>query len=397
MNRLYVRSVNSNIRKRLEEKRQFIQVVAGPRQVGKTTAVTQVLKSLKMSYHYASADKASFESQGWIEEQWEIARLACANNKAALLVLDEVQKISNWSNIVKALWDEDTLKGINLKVVILGSSPLLMQSGLSESLAGRFEIIPVTHWFYSECKDYFGWDLESYIYYGGYPGAAKLSNDRERWADYIANSLIETSISRDILLMTRIDKPALLRQLFYLGCKYSGQIVSYQKLTGQLTDAKNTTTLANYLQLLSGAGLLTGLSKYSGSDIRKRASSPKLQVFNTGLITSQKNLSLNEIKKDKTFWGRLVESAVGAHLLNHSLIGRFNVYYWRKQSYEVDFIVQKGQKIVAIEVKSGADPGNTKGMAVFSREYSPDKRLFIGNEGLSLEDFFVTNPLDFFD
>ncbi|MBT9169972.1 MAG: hypothetical protein DDT18_00308 [Actinobacteria bacterium] len=279
MAKLYDRDINRRLIERILESRRFIQVLYGPRQVGKTTAIKQVLKEIDLPSHYASADQPTLRNEVWLEEQWEIGRLKAKENKAAVLVFDEIQKVSDWSEVVKRLWDEDTFNNLPLRVILLGSSQLLIQKGLTESLAGRFELIRAGHWSFSECQDYFGWDLDTYIFYGGYPGAAPLIREPERWVRYIQDSLIETTISRDILLMTRVDKPALLRRLFYLGCEYSGQVLSYQKMLGQLQEAGNTTTLAHYLELLSGAGFVTGLGKFSGQAVRRRGSSPKLQVF----------------------------------------------------------------------------------------------------------------------
>src|ERR1700685_4775582 len=273
-------TIHNELLKRLKEKRRFLQVLAGPRQVGKTTVVRQVMAASKIPAHYASADEPSLRDRTWLEQQWDIARIKAGESKAgALLVLDEIQKVANWSSVVKLLWDADTHSGVPLKVVLLGSSPLLIQSGLTESLAGRFEVIVVPHWSFTEMREAFGWNLERYIFYGAYPGAAELIDEPERWRRYILDSLIETTISRDILLLTRVDKPALLRRLFHLGCAYSGQILSYQKMMGQLTDAGNTTTLAHYLELLGGAGMLAGLAKHASGQVRQRASSPKLQVL----------------------------------------------------------------------------------------------------------------------
>ena len=275
-------AIHNELLKRLKEKRRFVQVLVGPRQVGKTTVVRQVMKASGIPFHYASADEPTILDRTWLEQQWDIARLMAKDKKTgALLVLDEIQKVAHWSSVVKLLWDADTHSDTPLKVVLLGSSPLLIQSGLTESLAGRFEVIAVQHWSFIEMREAFGWNLEQYIFYGAYPGAAELINDPERWRRYILDSLIETTISRDILLLTRVDKPALLRRLFQLGCAYSGQILSYQKMIGQLTDAGNTTTLAHYLELLKGAGMLAGLSKYAYGQVRQRGSSPKLQVLNT--------------------------------------------------------------------------------------------------------------------
>src|SRR5271165_74889 len=326
-------TIHHELLKRLKEKRRFVQVLAGPRQVGKTTVVRQVMEASKIPAHYASADEPSLRDRTWLEQQWDIARLKAGESKSgALLVLDEIQKVANWSSAVKLLWDADTHSGVPLKVVLLGSSPLLIQSGLTESLAGRFEVIAVPHWSFPEMREAFGWTVEQYIFYGAYPGAAELIDDPERWRRYILDSLIETTISRDILLLTRVDKPALLRRLFQLGCAYSGQILSYQKMLGQLTEAGNTTTLAHCLELLQGAGMLAGLAKYARGQARQRGSSPKLQVLNTALMSAQDQRSMEEARRDGNYWGRLVESSIGAHLLNTSLGTSTGVTYWRERN-----------------------------------------------------------------
>ena len=373
---------------RLKEKRRFLQVLAGPRQVGKTTLARQVMLATKLPAHYASADEPSLRDRTWIEQQWDLARLKAKEGKTgALLVLDEVQKVSDWSNVVKLLWDADTHAGVPLKVVLLGSAPLLIQSGLTESLAGRFELIPVPHWSFGEMREAFGWNLEQYIFYGAYPGSAELIASPERWRRYVTDSLIETTLSRDILLMTRVDKPALLRRLFHLGCAYSGQILSYQKMLGQLTDAGNTVTLAHYLDLLQGAGMVAGLSKYAYGIMRQRGSSPKLQVLNTALMTAQDSRIITEARRDGDYWGRLVESSVGAHLLNTSFGSDIELTYWRERSQEVDFILRRGKTITAIEVKSGRRPEALPGMEAFSKQFKPKRKLLVGGQGIPLDEF----------
>ena len=381
-------TLHDELVKRLKEKRRFLQVLAGPRQVGKTTLARQVMQTAKLPAHYASADEPSLRDRTWIEQQWDMARLKAKENKTgALLVLDEVQKVSDWSNVVKLLWDADTHSGLPLKVVLLGSAPLLIQSGLTESLAGRFELIPVPHWSFAEMQEAFGWNLEQYIFYGAYPGSADLIASPERWRRYIVDSLIETTISRDILLMTRVDKPALLRRLFQLGCAYSGQILSYQKMLGQLMDAGNTVTLAHYLDLLQGAGMVAGLSKYAHGLVRQRGSSPKLQVLNTALMTAQDSRTVTEARQDGNYWGRLVESSVGAHLLNTSFGSDIEVTYCRERSQEVDFILRRGKTTTAIEVKSGRRPESLPGMEAFAKHFKPKRKLLVGGQGIALDEF----------
>jgi len=379
---------------RLAEPRRFLQVVAGPRQVGKSTLVQQVTDQLGLPVRYVSADEPTLRGTDWISQQWEAARLEAKGKAGAVLVLDEVQKIPAWSETVKRLWDEDTRKRRPLRVVLLGSAPLLIAQGLTESLAGRFETLRLPHWSLSEMREAFGWSLEQYLYFGGYPGAAPLIKDPARWSRYIADSLIETSISRDVLLLTRVDKPALLRRLFELACRYSGQILSYTKMLGQLQDAGNTTTLAHYLDLLAGAGMVCGLPKYAGDAARTRGSSPKLQVLNTALMTVTTGVSLEEAKSDREFHGRLVESAVGAHLANAAAAGEYELFYWRDRGQEVDFIVRSRNRLVAIEVKSGRAPQAHSGTAAFAGAFKVKRTLLVGGDGISVEDFLGRSVRD---
>jgi len=373
----------------LVEPRRFIQVVAGPRQVGKSTLVQQATETLPLPLRYASADEPMLRGPDWIAQQWEAARLLIASPEGAVLVLDEIQKIPAWSETVKRLWDEDTRCKRPLKAVLLGSAPLLIAQGLTESLAGRFETIAVSHWSLAEMRTAFGWSLDEFVFYGGYPGAAPLIGEPARWARYVADSLIETSISRDVLLLNRVDKPALLRRLFELVCRYSGQVLSYTKMLGQLQDAGNTTTLAHYLTLLAGAGMVCGLPKFAGDVARSRASSPKLQVLNTALMTVISGLTLDEARSDREFWGRLVESAAGAHLANAAMRGECALHYWRDGNLEVDFVVQTGPRVIAIEVKSGRAPLAHAGTAAFAQAFKPQRSLLVGGDGIALEDFLL--------
>jgi len=377
------------IEKRVAEPRRFIQVLAGPRQVGKTTLARQLMATSPYEVHFASADALAAEDRQWIRQQWETARfkLSQGGSEEGMLILDEVQKVPDWSEVVKALWDEDSNNQLPLKVIILGSSPLLVQRGLTESLAGRFEIIPVRHWSFKEMQDAFGVSLDEYIYFGGYPGAADLRHDEERWRNYIVDSLIETTISRDILLMTQVNKPALLRQLFYLGCNYSGQILSYQKMVGQMQDAGNTTTLAHYLELLSGAGMLCGITKYAGQQVRQRGSSPKFQVIDMALMSALAGQSFKAVRSDPELWGRWVESAVGAHLVNSSIKYGLELFYWRDRGREVDFVVCYQGRLLAIEVKSHKRQTALPGMDAFVQAFRPDQILLVGGGGVDVELF----------
>jgi predicted AAA+ superfamily ATPase len=369
----------------------------GPRQVGKSTLAGQVLAKQKSPYLYVSADAVANARTVWIEQQWETARLQwkASGSPDFILAIDEIQKIDNWSEIVKKLWDEDRRLQHHIKVLILGSSRLLLQQGLTESLAGRFETNYLGHWNFNEMATAFGLNAEQYVWFGGYPGAAGLISDEERWKKYVKDALIEATIAKDILMLTRVDKPALLRKLFELGCLYSGQVLSYTKIVGQLQDAGNTTTLAHYLKLLDTAGLLAGLEKFAGDQLRQRSSSPKFQVYNTALLTAQQPLSLQEVKLKPDVWGRWVESTIGAHLINHQLSEGYNVYYWRHRNDEIDFVLEHKNKILGIEVKSGANQ-QAPGMSAFMKQHHPDKILLIGKSGLPWQEFLKMTPSQLF-
>jgi uncharacterized protein len=395
---MFERSLLSILKKRIAEPRGFIQVVTGPRQVGKTTLAGQLVRQLPFESLFVSADDVPAADRTWIRNSWDEARLKLSRSgsEAFLLVMDEVQKIDNWSETVKKEWDNDTMEGRNLKVIILGSSRLLIQKGLSESLAGRFESLYLTHWTFSEMKEAFGWNISRYIWFGGYPGSVMLTGDEARWKTYIRDSLVESGISKDVLMYTRVDKPVLLKRLFEIGCAYSAQIVSLNKVQGELQEKGNLTTLANYLHLLDGAGLLTGVEKFSGNTIRKRSSMPKFQVYNNALMSAQSGYLFSGIQEDRKSWGRWVESAVGAHLLNASLGNKFNIYYWKENNREVDFVIERNGKVVCIEVKTGAD-GRNPGMTIFDEKYHPSHLFTVGTGGIPVEEFLSIEPLVLFE
>ena len=384
--------------KRVREPRRFITVLLGPRQVGKTTLIKQLLGNTEMPSLFVSADEAMEDNNAlWIDRQWETARIQLYSSGARelLLVFDEIQRINEWSTAVKKNWDADSLRDTNIKVIILGSAQLLLQKGLSESLAGRFEIIYVNHWSFTEMQQAFGLTAMQYAWFGGFPGPAFLMEDENRWKTYVNDALIETMLLKDILMMARIDKPALLRQLFDLACHYSGQILSFNKMLGQLQEAGNGSTLHHYLHLLSGAGFVTGIPKYYKETLHQKNSIPKLQVLNTAIIAARSSKKYDEVVKQPVEWGRVVESVVGAHLLNYARDGGYKVHYWRERNDEVDFVLQKGEQIIALEVKSG-NSNKAKGMQVFQKTFHPHKALMVGLTGLRWEDFLKINPGELF-
>lgn len=391
----YIRKQYHTLKARIQEPRRFMQVLAGPRQVGKSTLVGQVLQKVPIPYSVEVADAIDPKDRDWIRRVWEGARttMTLRGEAERLLVIDEIQKIDNWSEVVKREWDEDTRKHLNLKVVLLGSSRLLLKRGLTESLAGRFELIRLGHWSYQEMHDAFGVTLDEYIYFGGYPGAAHMIGDEKRWRKYIKDSLVAPVIEKDVLMTSNIYKPALMKQLFELGCGYSAEILSLTKLMGQLQDAGNVTTLASYLEILDQCALLTGLQKYANDDARKRGSIPKYQVYNNALLTAYKGRSFLTDRTDTTLWGRWVESTIGVHLLGMAEEADYQVYYWREparnkadKDKEVDFIIVNDGEVTAIEVKSGRR-GMNSGLPVFVEAFHPRKFFVVGSGGVSLEDF----------
>jgi len=369
-----------------------IQALVGPRQVGKTTLARQLQASLEMPSVYASADSPIPPGPEWIETQWRLAEIKSAAERGpVLLVLDEIQKVRGWSETVKRLWDSRTANRSRLRLLILGSSSLLLQAGLSESMSGRFFLHRCPHWSFPESRAAFRRSLDEWIYYGCYPGAAQFAGNDERWRQYVADSLIETVLARDVLQLQRVAKPALLRHLFLLAAAYPAHILSYNKMLGQLQDAGNTTTLSHYLTLLESAFLVSGLEAFSRGKVRQRGSSPKLVLWSNALVSALGGPSFDEARADPAWWGRLVENAVGAHLLNGLPPSSCSVSYWRRDDEEVDFVVERGTAIWAVEVKSGR-PRKASGLRAFRARYPRCRALLVGAEGIPLTTFFETHP-----
>lgn len=394
---MYTRKEFALLRQRLEEPRHFIQVVLGPRQIGKSTLVKQVLKSLAVPHLFFAADDVPTSQKKWISDCWSQARLTVRGQglKEMVLVIDEIQKLVGWSETVKKEWDADTFNDVPIKVLLLGSSRVLLERGLADSMAGRYEEIRMSHWSYSEMHDAFGWNLEQYVFYGGYPGSAQLIGDEQRWRDYIFSSIVDATINKDILQDTVITKPALLRQTFELCAAYSGEMVSLTKMLGQLQDAGNTTTLAGYINLLSQSGLVGGLQKYAMDNARKRASIPKYQVYNNALKDIYVDKTFRDAQTDRKLWGRIFESAVGSWLLNEAFRHRWSLFYWRDGVNEVDFVLRRLDKTVAIEVKSNGE-SDTHGLHVFQEKFHPVQSVIVGDNGLPPQVFLTMDLRELF-
>ena len=383
---MFRRTLSTELETRLTEPRKFMQIVMGPRQTGKTTAVKQALDSLGIPHVVFDAGSARVSPLDRIAIEWEQARLLAKREGMAVLFIDEAQKAEGWSDVVKALWDADTWDNTPLHVVISGSSSLLLRKGLSDSLKGRFEILRSTQWSLSEMESAFGFTLDDFLLHGGYPGAASLIGSSDRWLSYIDDSIVESTISNDILQLEVIRKPALLKRLFELGSYYSGQEFSYRKLLGQLDDKGNTDTIAHYIDLLDSAGMLAGLQKYHPKEYQSRRSSPRFAVYDTALMSVAWRDKSDDLLTNSDLRGRLVESAVGAYLLNRSALDRFELRWWRDGNNEVDFVVSRGEKLTAIEVKSG-HVKSLGGLEAFLQRYPHARPLVVGGDANPLESF----------
>lgn len=395
---MYIRPFYTIVRERLLEPKNKMQVIAGPRQVGKSTLVEQVCRSLELPSFVFNADAIPADDNDWIRRVWESVRIQVRSQSLpeAILVIDEIQKLKQWSEVVKREWDADIRDEVPIKVLLLGSSRLLLRKGLTESLAGRYELIRMGHWSYPEMRDAFGFTLEQWVYFGGYPGAAGYIADMRRWKKYIKDSLVAPAIEKDVIMTANIYKPALMKQLFELGCSYSSEQISLTKLLGQLQDAGNVTTLSSYLEVLGQCNLLTGLHKYAFDEARKRQSAPKILTYNNALMTAYRGKGLERDMADPMAWGRWIESAVGAYLLDFAEEQDAHVYYWRDRSDEVDFIVEYQGDVVAIEVKSGRR-GMNSGLPEFVRRYHPHRSFVAGTDGIPFATFFQMDLTTLFE
>lgn len=390
-----------------------IIAMTGPRQVGKTTVALQAcIRLADMGFlcrYYSSDDPDSIGAirhermsknksisidtlpdEQTLVDIWRSARRASLQSEHGLvLFLDEIHLIPNWSRILKGLWDRDRREGYPLHVVILGSAAWRMLTGTGESLTGRFSSLPITHWAFHEVNQVFGLETDEYIFFGGYPGALSKGLDPtklEDWQRYILDSILRPVTDKDIMGLEHVRKPALMRQLVDLAPRYSGQLISYNKLLGQLQDAGNTTTIARYLDLLSDAYILTALSRYAPAPHRTRAPSPKLNVLNTALMTAQSGYSFEQARADRSFWGRVVESSIGAHLYN-TRGPATRIHFWRDPPREVDYVIERGPHVVAIEVKSGKSRTH-QGLDAFEKRFSRAKTLMVGPNGVPINEFF---------
>ena len=389
---MYQRRHLNILKSRMAEPRRRMQIVMGPRQVGKSTLVGQFTEGISVPFDFFAADGVNRFDSSWIPNKWQQARMRMDihSEQEHILIIDEVQKIRGWSEQVKKEWDEDSRSHRNLKVILLGSSRLLLQKGLEESLEGRFETIKMGYWDWQEMHEAFGFSMDEYVYFGGFPGLAPDIQDEDRWRNLMEDSIISPILTRDILEIEEIRIPALLRQVFELACIESAKELSLTKMQGMMNSG-TVPTIKNYLDILNKSMTVQPLQNYSASRIKEKLSVPKMQVFNNAFRNRFGSFSFDEARVDPAEWGRQIESAVGAHLANRSMMDDYELFYWRNERrQECDYVLRKGQALVAIEVKSGS-VDKTVGFEKFKEQFA-DKvtaAFIVGPHALPLEDFFI--------
>ena len=409
----YVRPIKQDILKYLDGKPKHMLMLWGPRQSGKSTLIQQTLRHYPGPYQYINVD--DFEPEHiidfpelmqkpkssrlslWMREHWQKARsCAQASSQPFVLVIDEVQMIPNWAQRVKGMYDRDRWDGHQVHVVLLGSSPRNLQKGISESLLGRFYPMDIPHWSYSEMKEAFGFSVDDYIFYGGYPGAASYAGPDQylEWKNYVQTAVIDGNLERDIFELIEIHYPDVMDQVFKIGAHASSQLMDIKKVIEKFTYETQQQLkkedfphilVMRYLTILSKVSMLTSITKYA-RDPFKRRRTPKFQVLNTGLMSATHTLTFEEAKQSPAYWGRLAESAVGAHLLN-TLHPSASLHYWRYNGDEVDFVVDRTITLTAIEVKTAKKNKPLKGLQTFCQKFPVTRSLVVGTGGISFEEF----------
>lgn len=389
---MYQRRHLNILKSRMAEPRRRMQIVMGPRQVGKSTLVGQFTEGISVPFDFFAADGVNRFDSSWIPNKWQQVRMRMDihSEQEHILIIDEVQKIRGWSEQVKKEWDEDSRSHRNLKVILLGSPRLLSQKGLEESLEGRFETIKMGYWDWQEMHEAFGFSMDEYVYFGGFPGLAPDIQDEDRWRNLMEDSIISPILTRDFLEIEEIRNPALLRQVFELACIESAKELSLTKMQGTMNSG-TVPTIKNYLDILNKSMIVQPLQNYSPSRVKEKQSVPKMQVFNNAFRNRFGTFSFDEARVDPAEWGRLVESAVGAHLANRAMTDDYELFYWRNERrQECDYVLRKGQALVAIEVKSGS-VDKTIGFEKFKEQFADivTAAFIVGPHALPLDDFFI--------
>jgi predicted AAA+ superfamily ATPase len=369
----------STLKERIEAEVGLVQVILGPRQVGKTTTTLNLLEECYQSNSmYVSADSVFNADAAWLRSNWQLAL-----QEHKILVIDEIQKCFNWAEVIKSLYDETKREKRRLTCVLLGSSSLEIQKGLSESLTGRFQLIRVPHWNFAESQLGYGLSFDDFLHYGGYPGSYDLIGTKD-WYDYVKTSIVSTVVEKDILQFNKVRNPALFRQAFELLISYPAQEISYTKLLGQLQDKGNVDLIKHYLKLYEGAYLIKALEKYSPKANKVRSSSPKIIPLAPALAFLATRASFSPEER-----GRVFEALVGAQLLRTGE----DLFYWREGDSEVDFVLKKGRSLWAIEVKSGRKK-NPKGLDAFKQKFPSARPVVITFDNY---ESFERAPMEFLD
>ena len=375
-------SVLNVMRQRLAEPPPgHVQVLTGPRQVGKTTLLLELAKHWGKRALYIAADTPEASLPGWWEQQWQRAE-QLAQDRGAVLLIDEIQYLAHWSRLLKAGIDRLRRERIALHVVVSGSSSLHIGKGARETMAGRFERLQLLHWSAAELAERFGVSaakaVEQAVQYGSYPGAVSLLSNVNRWRDYVRHSIMEPAVGRDLMMLETIRRPALLRQVFALCTGHPSEIISLQKLCGQLTDKGSLETVAHYLHVLEEAYLVAAIPKYSEKALRQRSAPPKLVVLSNAFLASTSNRPPPQSDTEPERWGRWVENACLAHAWNAGQ----QVCYWRAEPYEVDMVLNGAWGRWAIEVKSGPYGLNDlTGLLEFCRRHRQFSPVVLFNSG----------------
>jgi uncharacterized protein len=358
-----------------------IQLLAGPRQVGKTTLLLQAAERHGKAAIYAAADGPEAALPGFWERLWIRAEETAASHGRAVVLLDEAHRLPDWAGHLKAEWDRLRRKKLTVHVVASGSSALRLAAGSRESLAGRFERITLTHWSASSLAEVFGLPpaeaAQALVSMGAYPGAFEFRHDLARWRAYVRDSILEPAIGRDILALAAVRRPALLRQVFGVCASAPAQIVSLQKIQGQLQDAGALETLAHYLSLLEEAFIVAPLGKHAARPARRRAAPPKLVTLSNALLAAVDPRGIPDRSGEPARFGAWVENACLAHAWNAGQ----RVSYWREEPLEVDAVVEGSWGSWAIEVKTGPiSSADLKGIGEFTRRHPGFRALVLCDE-----------------
>ena len=349
--------------RQLKRESNLLQVILGPRQVGKTTTILDYIeRELSGKANYVSADLVFNTSPQWLTEQW-----LKAQQDQKTLIIDEIQKCENWAETIKGLWDSAKRMKQSISCVLLGSSSLQIQKGLTESLTGRFQLILAHHWNHAESKEGYELSFEEFLKIGGYPGSYQFGKDLSEWRNYVKNSIISTVIEKDILQYQTVKSPALFRQAFEIILSYPAQEISFTKLLGQIQDKGNVELIKHYIHLYEGAFLVKALEKYSPKKLKTKSSSPKILPLAPCLYyVNALEPYTDEVK------GRIFELVVGAQLFRTGA----ELMYWREGKYEVDYVLKRGKTIWGIEVKSGRKKA-LSGLTEFSKRFPTARTALI--------------------